>query len=171
VIRWALVLSGVSGFLFFMRAGTLESASERVNRKSTVIRESAGKERFRGCRLPKLLRAGWFLPVGRVPPPRRLQADAGGGEARGRPGQLRATGTRPGKTGPPPKLEWKSRLAALAWGSPPMNKLCTFGGAFVGSYAGWFLGMKIGLGTAIVVSGLAALAGVYAGWKLAQRLR
>jgi len=31
--------------------------------------------------------------------------------------------------------------------------------------------MRFGLGTAIVLSGVAALAGVYAGWKLAQRLR
>ena len=52
-----------------------------------------------------------------------------------------------------------------------MNKLCTFGGATLGSYAGWFLGMRFGLGTAIVLSCVAALAGVYAGWKLAQRLR
>jgi uncharacterized protein YcfJ len=52
-----------------------------------------------------------------------------------------------------------------------MNKLCTFGGAFIGSYAGWLLGMQFGFGTAIVLSGLAALVGVYAGWKLAQRFR
>lgn len=52
-----------------------------------------------------------------------------------------------------------------------MNRLCTFGGAFIGSYAGWFLGLRFGLGTAIVLSGLAALVGVYAGWKLAQRFR
>jgi hypothetical protein len=54
---------------------------------------------------------------------------------------------------------------------PAMNKLCTFGGATLGSYAGWFLGMRFGLGTAIVLSGVAALIGVYAGWKPAQRLR
>jgi uncharacterized protein YcfJ len=52
-----------------------------------------------------------------------------------------------------------------------MNKLCTFGGAAIGSYLGWFLGRRFGLGTALVLSGLAALAGVYAGWKLARRLR
>jgi len=52
-----------------------------------------------------------------------------------------------------------------------MNKLCTFVGATVGSYAGWALGMRVGIGTAIVLSGVAALAGVYAGWKLAQRFR
>jgi len=52
-----------------------------------------------------------------------------------------------------------------------MNKLCTFVGATVGSYAGWELGMRVGIGTAIVLSGIAALVGVYAGWKLAQRFR
>lgn len=52
-----------------------------------------------------------------------------------------------------------------------MNRLCTFGGAFIGSYAGWILGLQFGFGTAIVLSGLAALAGVYLGWKLAQRFR
>ena len=52
-----------------------------------------------------------------------------------------------------------------------MNKLCTFVGATVGSYAGWALGMRVGIGTAIVLSGVAALAGVNAGWKLAQRFR
>ncbi len=52
-----------------------------------------------------------------------------------------------------------------------MNKLCTFGGATVGSYAGWVLGMRIGVGTAIVASGVAALVGVYLGWKLAERFR
>ena len=52
-----------------------------------------------------------------------------------------------------------------------MNKLFTFGGATIGSYAGWAVGMRIGIGTAIVLSGVAALAGVVAGWKLAQRFR
>jgi hypothetical protein len=50
-----------------------------------------------------------------------------------------------------------------------MNKLFTFGGATVGSYVGWIVGMRIGIGTAIVLSGVAALVGVVAGWKLAQR--
>ena len=52
-----------------------------------------------------------------------------------------------------------------------MNKLCTFGGAILGGYLGWFIGLRIGIGTAIVFSGAASLAGVVAGWKLAQRLR
>ncbi|HUJ44585.1 MAG TPA: hypothetical protein VLW52_13375 [Opitutaceae bacterium] len=52
-----------------------------------------------------------------------------------------------------------------------MNKLCTFGGAAIGSYLGWILGARLGWGTAFALSGLAALAGVYAGWRLARRLR
>ena len=52
-----------------------------------------------------------------------------------------------------------------------MNRLCTFAGAILGSYLGWFVGLRIGIGTAIVLSGLASLAGVVAGWKLAQRFR
>jgi hypothetical protein len=31
--------------------------------------------------------------------------------------------------------------------------------------------MQFGMGTAIALSGVAALLGVYAGWKLAQRFR
>jgi len=54
---------------------------------------------------------------------------------------------------------------------PAMNKLCTFGGATIGSYVGWFLGMRFGYFAAFAVSGVASLVGVYAGWKLAQRLR
>jgi outer membrane lipoprotein SlyB len=52
-----------------------------------------------------------------------------------------------------------------------MNKLFTFGGATVGSYVGWIVGLRIGVGTAIVLSSVAALAGVVAGWKLARRFR
>lgn len=52
-----------------------------------------------------------------------------------------------------------------------VNKLCTFGGAAIGSYLGWILGARLGWGTAFALSGLAALAGVYAGWRLARRLR
>ena len=51
-----------------------------------------------------------------------------------------------------------------------MNKLCTLGGASIGSYVGWFLGERYGLGTAFVLSGIASLAGVYLGWKLARKL-
>jgi outer membrane lipoprotein SlyB len=52
-----------------------------------------------------------------------------------------------------------------------MNKLFTFGGAILGSYVGWAVGLRVGMGTAIVLSGVAALAGVVIGWKLAQRFR
>jgi uncharacterized protein YcfJ len=52
-----------------------------------------------------------------------------------------------------------------------MNKLCTFGGAALGSYVGWFLGLRFGYFAAFAVSGVGALLGVYAGWKIAQRFR
>lgn len=51
-----------------------------------------------------------------------------------------------------------------------MNKLCTFGGAAVGGYAGWFLGQQFGWGIAFLLSAIGSIAGVYLGWKLAQRL-
>ena len=41
----------------------------------------------------------------------------------------------------------------------------------MGGYAGWFLGQQFGYGVAFALSGLGSLLGVYAGWKLAQRLR
>lgn len=37
------------------------------------------------------------------------------------------------------------------------------------SYGGWYLAQPWGMGWAFVVSGLGALIGVYAGWKLGQR--
>ncbi len=52
-----------------------------------------------------------------------------------------------------------------------MIKLCIFTGATVGSYVGWFLGMKFGIWTAYFISGFGSMAGVYAGWKFAQRFR
>ena len=50
-----------------------------------------------------------------------------------------------------------------------MNKLCTFGGALIGSYVGWYLGSRFGIGWAFFVSGIGSLLGVYLGWKIAQR--
>jgi hypothetical protein len=52
-----------------------------------------------------------------------------------------------------------------------MTKLCTFVGATVGGYAGWFAGDAVGLGFggAFVLSGIGSMVGVYAGWKLAQK--
>ena len=51
-----------------------------------------------------------------------------------------------------------------------MNKLCTMGGAFVGSYVGWYLGDRWGMGMAFLLSGVVSLVGVYLGWKLARKL-
>ena len=53
-----------------------------------------------------------------------------------------------------------------------MNKLFCFVGATVGGYAGWYLGELVGweiLGC-FFLSGLGSIAGIVAGWKLAQRL-
>jgi outer membrane lipoprotein SlyB len=72
---------------------------------------------------------------------------------------LNAPGTTPG-----------SITQAAEKRSPTMNRLCTFGGAAVGGYAGWFFGQPYGLGVAFVLSAVGSLVGVYAGWKLAQRL-
>ena len=70
-------------------------------------------------------------------------------------------------------LPWFFRpdRSSLGDQQPEMNKLFTFGGATVGSYVGWIVGLRIGVGTAIVLSSVAALAGVVAGWKLARRFR
>jgi len=54
-----------------------------------------------------------------------------------------------------------------------MDKLCTLGGATIAGYAGWYLGALLGLEFfgCFVVSGLASVAGVWLGWRLAQRLK
>jgi len=44
------------------------------------------------------------------------------------------------------------------------------GGAFVGSYVGWYLGDRWGMGMAFLLSGVVSLVGVYLGWKLARKL-
>lgn len=50
-----------------------------------------------------------------------------------------------------------------------VNRLCTFGGAVVGSYLGWYLGLRWGMGLAFSLGAIGSLLGVYLGWKLAQR--
>ncbi len=37
------------------------------------------------------------------------------------------------------------------------------------SYGGWYLTAPLGMGWAFALSGVAALVGVYVGWKLGQR--
>jgi hypothetical protein len=51
-----------------------------------------------------------------------------------------------------------------------MNKLCTFGGATLGGYLGWFLADRFGFVAAFIASGIGSLLGVYLGWKLARKL-
>jgi len=47
-----------------------------------------------------------------------------------------------------------------------MNKLCIFIGMSALGWVGWWLGEKIGIMTAFVVSGIASMAGAYAGWRI-----
>lgn len=53
-----------------------------------------------------------------------------------------------------------------------MTKLCIFVGTTIGGYAGWGIGdaLGFGFGWAFVLSGVGSMAGVYAGWKLAQKI-
>lgn len=54
-----------------------------------------------------------------------------------------------------------------------VNKLCIFVGVSLFSYGGWFLGAALGFEFfgSFLLSGLGSLVGVWAGWKVAQRLR
>jgi hypothetical protein len=47
-----------------------------------------------------------------------------------------------------------------------MNKLCIFVGMTVLGSIGWWIGNKIGLTTALVLSGVGSLLGVYVGWRI-----
>jgi outer membrane lipoprotein SlyB len=51
-----------------------------------------------------------------------------------------------------------------------VNKLCIFVGTTAGGLIGGFLGDQFGFMTGIVLSGIGSIAGVYYGWKLAQKL-
>jgi hypothetical protein len=53
-----------------------------------------------------------------------------------------------------------------------VTKLCIFVGVTLGGYAGWALGELLGLGFgwAFTLSGVGSLVGVWAGWKLAQKI-
>jgi hypothetical protein len=65
-------------------------------------------------------------------------------------------------------------LRGAARQRPRVTKLCIFGGMTIFSYAGWALGDSVfGLGFfgSFMLSGVASLVGVYAGWKLAQKLQ
>ncbi len=54
---------------------------------------------------------------------------------------------------------------------PFMKKLCTFGGATIAGYVGWYLAAACGAEFfgAFIWSGVASVVGVYVGWKLAQK--
>ena len=53
-----------------------------------------------------------------------------------------------------------------------MTKLLIFAGMTIGSYVGWALGAVLGFDFFwdFVLSGVVSVAGVYYGWKFAQRL-
>ena len=53
-----------------------------------------------------------------------------------------------------------------------MTKLCIFAGTTILSYAGWALGEALGFEFfwSFVLSGVGSIVGVWAGWKLAQKL-
>jgi uncharacterized membrane protein YfcA len=51
-----------------------------------------------------------------------------------------------------------------------VNKLCIFVGSTVGGYVGWYVGDPLGMFAAFIVSGIGSVAGVYFGWKLAQKI-
>ena len=54
-----------------------------------------------------------------------------------------------------------------------MNKLCIFAGTTIFSYAFWALGELCGFSFFVnfLLSGVGSIVGVYAGWKLAERLK
>ncbi len=47
-----------------------------------------------------------------------------------------------------------------------MCKLCILIGMTILGWIGWWLGAKIGLMTAFLVSGLGSMIGVYLGWRI-----
>jgi len=49
-----------------------------------------------------------------------------------------------------------------------MGKLFGFIGATVGSYAGWFIGARVGITTAVALSFVGTGIGIYYGRKIAQ---
>ncbi len=55
-----------------------------------------------------------------------------------------------------------------------MTKLCIFVGVTIGGIAGSMVGSALGFGmfdiTNFLLSGVGSVIGVYAGWKLAQKL-
>ena len=50
-----------------------------------------------------------------------------------------------------------------------MRKFCIFIGVNVLGAIGWWLGSSVGIGTALVVSAIFSLAGVWVGWHFFER--
>lgn len=51
-----------------------------------------------------------------------------------------------------------------------MNKLCIFVGLTIGSYLGWWLGMRLeGFTTALILSSVGSIAGVVLGWHVNRK--
>jgi hypothetical protein len=47
-----------------------------------------------------------------------------------------------------------------------MNRLCIFIGMTVLGWLGWWIGAKVGLMTALTLSGIGSILGVYVGWRI-----
>ena len=47
-----------------------------------------------------------------------------------------------------------------------MNKLCILVAMTILGWGGWWLGAKVGIMTAFVLSGLGSIVGVYVGWRI-----
>jgi hypothetical protein len=58
------------------------------------------------------------------------------------------------------------------WSQPSrVTRLCIFIGTIIGGYVGWYLGELCGFdfAGAFLVSGIGSIAGIFAGWKVAQK--
>lgn len=51
-----------------------------------------------------------------------------------------------------------------------MNKLCIFVGLTLGSYFGWWLGMRLeGFTTALILSSIGSIGGIVLGWHVNRK--
>ena len=57
-------------------------------------------------------------------------------------------------------------VSGVLGGGSRMRKLCIMVAVCILSWVGWWLGEKVGLMTAWVLSGVGSLAGVYVGWRI-----
>ena len=49
-----------------------------------------------------------------------------------------------------------------------MTRLCIFLGMTILGWVGWWLGERVGITTAFLLSGLGSIIGVYVGWRIAR---